>query len=337
MKKISFLSFIFLLFISCASTKIDNNNESQFSMNCIDNGIEILIPQNINFFYLYRDVDADIYDWQGKYKYEDETIDNNMVFVDEEECSLKMYDFRDHLMAFILVNQNGRKIDIKGKKIVLQSKRLLSYSDAIVDTQVKINGERYGSRKEPLNCYLYLRDCKLGEITEVEQKKIDLAKSIIVKKYGFKDTKDFNNWKKRATFSNLYESLSEFYENYSYPFVENDIIPVKEQNLVIMDMVSYGNGYLYLMTRQHEQYPYYRCCKVYSDHVLKYYSGFGNYYLGEELLLQYIGSDKYQKEYKIQECDVFKVIEKNSKTFNEYYEMIQTIENIEKNPYKFVD
>lgn len=55
----------------------------------------------------------------------------------------------------------------------------------------------------------------------------------------------------------------------------------------------------------------------------------------EPLLLKFEGRSQYQQGYHFQSCDVFKVIEQNSKEYNEYVSKINDIAEIEKSPYTY--
>ena len=57
----------------------------------------------------------------------------------------------------------------------------------------------------------------------------------------------------------------------------------------------------------------------------------------EPLLLEFEGKSEYQQDYRSQSCDVFMVIEENSKEYNEYLSKIKDMMEIEKNPYAYSD
>ena len=68
---------------------------------------------------------------------------------------------------------------------------------------------------------------------------------------------------------------------------------------------------------------------VVSAHELNYMNYYGTM-ITEPLLLRFEGKNQYQQGYRSQSCDVFTVIERNSKEYNKYVSKINDIANIEK-------
>ena len=75
---------------------------------------------------------------------------------------------------------------------------------------------------------------------------------------------------------------------------------------------------------------------VVSGHQLNYMNYYGAM-ITESLLLRYDGKNQYQQGYRSQSCDVFTVIERGSKEYNDYVSKINGISDIEKNPYAYSD
>ena len=116
------------------------------------------------------------------------------------------------------------------------------------------------------------------------------------------------------------------------------IIFVK-QNLLTIEDITYTNSqgniiYIYLVTAGKNQIS--KCCMIISGHQLNYLDYYGAM-ITEPLLLEFEGKSEYQQDYRSQSCDVFMVIEENSKEYNEYLSKIKDMMEIEKNPYAYSD
>lgn len=347
MKKLGYLLCIGIFFVSCVSTNQEsvNTEKPNFEVTKIDDyNIEISATENARYIYLCQYLgkyshwyDA-YYDFRTNERIDSEVkrITQNISFmIDGKIYDLKLDDEDDGLFKFVVIDSNGKKLQNYGNsKITLKSNRALSYTNAIAGTRLKIGDEEFGRKKYPFDCLISLNNLNLSEKTKAEQEKIDLARKIIVKKYGFRDSQDYISWLNRTNWNNLYVSLSAGSYSNARPFVEGDYVFMKENLLTIEDMSSTSAGYLYLVTAGKNQIS--KCCMVVSGHQLNYMNYYGAM-ITESLLLRYEGKNQYQQGYRSQSCDVFTVIERGSKEYNDYVTKINGISDIEKNPYAYSD
>lgn len=342
-KKKLILSLFFLIslfsIISCVSTNQENINIEKPNLmdkKIDDYNIEISGTENIKYIYFYRSPTGLHFSGEPvNNNFIQETISNISFFIGNKEYYLKFSDYEENLYEFYAIDETGKKLQVFGNaKIVLQSKRALSFSDAVVGTGLKFGEREFGRKKYPYNCLICLNNLTIAKNTKTEQERIDLARKIICKKYGFKNPNDYVAWLNRCDWNNLYISLSAGSYSNARSFVEGDYIFMKENLLTIEDMSSTSAGYLYLVTAGKNQIS--KCCMVVSAHELNYMNYYGAM-ITEPLLLRFEGKNQYQQGYRSQSCDVFTVIERNSKEYNEYVSKINDIANIEKNPSEYAD
>lgn len=265
------------------------------------------------------------------------------------------------MYIFYLADTENKKLSITGNnRIVLKSKRALSYSFIECDTRFTkkfltrdifnmgtfLYGKTFGRNIYPYDCSIFLDNLKFSEKTrveqEAEQEKRDLARAIIAKKYGAANADAYVKWLNRCDYMNLHRSLNiggSYYVN-TIPFMEGDMVLMKENLLSIENMNYMGNGYLYLVTASKNAVS--KCCMIISRRQLSYVNYSYSAIITEPLLLKFEGRDQYQKGYQLQTCDVFSVIERGSKEyndyiakFNDYTSKVNDIAEIEKNPYAY--
>lgn len=339
--KQKFLKFLFLLSISflycsCTSTNQDLSFEDQsIKFEKIDEyTIEISNISKIKNVYFY------IFPKSSPKSQEliNQTISNISFEVNGNTYNLKysLYDSDDVIYCFYLSDSNGKKLSLlelpsSPDKIFLKSKRALTYSDGIAGTSYKVGDKIYGRKKYPYDCLICLNQLKISKNTKEEQDKIDLAREIIVKKYGFKSYTEYVHWLDRTNWNNLYISLSAGSYANKIPFVEGDIVFVKEIFLLTIEyMRDTGKEYLYLITAGKNQIS--KCCMIVSERQLNYQMSYYGAFITEPLLLKYIGQNQYQQGYRTQNCDVFIILEEDSKEYNDYFSKINDIAEIERNP-----
>ena len=358
MKKIILCIFAVLLFASCVSTNQEDAKIEKPYLQATkidDYTIEITGTENIKHVHFYIT--------RGSYSDSviKETSSNISFLINNKKYYLKLYDISKYniklehgyghgcVYDFVISDENRNELEIFATdKIILQSKRAFLYFEAVVNTEIKFGDDEYGRKKAPYNCLIYLDRLYLAKETKEEKeeklkkidlsRKSDLSKKIICKKYGFKNEKDYVKWSNRCSWGNLYNSLSRGSYSNAIPFVEKDIIFVK-QNLLTIEDITYTNSqgniiYIYLVTAGKNQIS--KCCMIISGHQLNYLDYYGAM-ITEPLLLEFEGKSEYQQDYRSQSCDVFMVIEENSKEYNEYLSKIKDMMEIEKNPYAYSD
>lgn len=340
-KLILSLFFIISLFfvISCASTNQGNisTEKPNLQENKIDDyTIEISGTGNLKYVYFYRTPTGLRFSNDPiSSKFIEETISNITFLIGNKEYCLKFSNYEQTIYEFYVMDEKGKKLQIIGNdKIILKSKRALSFSDSVVGTGLKFGEKEFGRKKYPYNCVICLNNLSISKNTKAEQEKIDLARKIICKKYGFNNANDYINWLNRCNWNNLYRSLSIGSYSNATPFVVGDYISIKENLLTIEDISSSPAGYLYLVTAGKNQLS--KCCMIVSGHQLNYINYYGAL-ITEPLLLRYEGINYYQQGYSSQSCDVFTVIERNSKEYNNQVNKIKDILDIEKNPFAYSD
>lgn len=343
-----FVLFISEIFLSCASTNKDiTRKEPNIKFNKIDNySIEISGLKNIKNIYFYR-VPTGLSLLSAQFKGEDykrtkdfqdfidETISNISITINGIEYYLKFANYETFgLYSFYLSDTNGRKLFITDtNKIILQSKCALTYFNGIAETKLEFNKKQYGRKKYPYDCLIYLDGLQIAKNTKKEQEQTNLARTIIVKKYGFLNSYEYTHWLNRCNWHNLYTSLSAGTYSNSIPFEEGDIITMKGHLLTIENIDYTDNGYLYLITAAKNQLS--KCCMIISQHQLSYMNYNNTAMITEPLMLKFEGKNQYQQGYSFRPCDVFKVIEPNSKEYFDYITKINDIKNIEENPYAY--
>lgn len=251
-KRLSLL-FTTVLLISCVSTNSENINTEvpNFKEQKIsDYEIEISGTENIRNVFFYRAPAGLVFsDAPKSNDFINETISNISIIVNNTEYPLKFSEYTEGLYIFYLSDFNGKKLKILGNdRIKLVSRRALTYSDSVIGTRLKFGDKEFGRKKYPYDCLICLNQLQISKNTKTEQEKIDLARKIICKKYGFKNPDEYVRWLNRCDWNNLYISLSAGSYSNSISFFKGDIIVIKENLLTIEDMSYTDSGYLYLVT-----------------------------------------------------------------------------------------
>lgn len=188
-KKKLILSLFFLIslfsIISCVSTNQENINIEKPNLmdkKIDDYNIEISGTENIKYIYFYRSPTGLHFSGEPvNNNFIQETISNISFFIGNKEYYLKFSDYEENLYEFYAIDETGNKLQVFGNdKIVLQSKRALSFSDAVVGTGLKFGEREFGRNKYPYNCLICLNNLTIAKNTKTEQERL-FAKNMDLK------------------------------------------------------------------------------------------------------------------------------------------------------------
>ena len=194
-KKKLILSLFFLIslfsIISCVSTNQKNINiEKPHLMDKkIDYyNIEISGTENIKYIYFYRSPTGLHFSGEPvNNNFIQETISNISFFIGNKEYYLKFSDYEENLYEFYAIDETGKKLQVFGNdKIVLQSKRALSFSDVVVGTRLKFGERELGRKKYPYNCLICLNNLTIAKNTKMDKRELIWQERLFAKNMDLK-------------------------------------------------------------------------------------------------------------------------------------------------------
>lgn len=274
--------------------------------------------------------------------------DNISIIINNETYELKFNKYDSNLYSFYVADSKGKNIsiseDLGADNLRIVSNKGLSYEKVTVDTNFFFGKKPIGRKKPPFDCYIYLSGLALEQNSRSKEESVALANEIIMLKYNFKNMDEYVVWANRCSSDNLYTSLNVGqYSNYT-PFIEGDLIYMKA-NLLTIDKETLlpqdenateetsTETYEYLVTADPNQLS--QDCLVYSHYKLTYSDDY-KALLREPVLLKFKGKGFYTDFYEEIPCDVFEVIDPESESYKKYFHMLTEIDEIIKNPYKFL-